>query len=281
MSEPPKVDIVLLRREGARWTEEQLRLLCDGLRGTKASNLLIEFKYTESFNEDALLQAVSYAYFYGVAQALDKESLQTFVMLARTPRRQLLDFYGYEADATPGVYRSQQGLARNVQLIVLNQLEPSAHNAFVQCFASRRRIYQNAFARIRQFDHEQLSESVWELVAGLRNQRDKKEGVMAKNEPQEGLTAEKLIEIGKETRKFVLATLSSEDRVAGLTADDLALLPPEKRLAGLAPEDRLAGITPEELPRLMAEIETYLRQSQSHKANARQSTRSNTSRKAG
>ncbi len=76
MSDPPKVDILLLRRESAGWTDEQLPLLCDGLRDTNANHLLIEFKYSESLSADALLQALGYQYFYRQAQRLNESELQ-------------------------------------------------------------------------------------------------------------------------------------------------------------------------------------------------------------
>lgn len=258
MSEPPRVDIVLLRRQSGQWTEEQLHLLCDGLRNTLASHLLIEFKYVESFSEEALLQALGYSYFYCVAQGLAENDVQTFVMVAQTPRRQILQRFGYETSELPGVYHSRQPLASKVQLIVLNQLPLLPHNAFVQCFASQRRIYQSAFERIQQFGVEQLSESLWELVAGLRTQRATKGGGMSKKVETETITAETLMKIGKETRKFILATLSREDQkmiLAQMRLEDrLAGLAPEDRLAGLGPEERLAGLAPEEVEQLVEKV---------------------------
>ncbi len=47
LTDPPKADIVLLRRDSLEWTEEQRRWLADGLRYTNAGQLLLEFKYTE------------------------------------------------------------------------------------------------------------------------------------------------------------------------------------------------------------------------------------------
>ena len=265
MSDPPKVDIVLLRREGERWSEEQLHLLCDGIRNTIARHVLIEFKYSESLSVDALLQALGYHYFYRQSQSLSEAELQTFVMVAITPRRQLLEHFGFSVSEVPGVYRSQQPLLEKVQLIVLNQLQPSPHNAFVQCFASQRRVYQSAFAQIQKLDEAQLSQSAWALVAGLQSQREQK-GKIMKAQAEE-LTAERLIEIGSETRKFVLATLSAEDkrqviahmppeeRLIGLAPEErLAGLAPEERLAGLAPEDRLAGLDSEEIEQLVEKV---------------------------
>ena len=48
LSESPRVDILLLRREGANWTEAQRGRLPDGIRDSTAGHILIEFKYTES-----------------------------------------------------------------------------------------------------------------------------------------------------------------------------------------------------------------------------------------
>ena len=61
---PPKVDILLLPREAAVWTPEQLALLPDGIRDCNANHVLIKFKYTESLTVDAIRQAVGYEYFY-------------------------------------------------------------------------------------------------------------------------------------------------------------------------------------------------------------------------
>ena len=81
---------------------------------------------------------------------------------------------------------------------------------------------------------------------------------MSKQAETEVVTAETLMKIGKETRKFILATLSREDQkkvVAQMRPEDrLAGLAPEDRLAGLAPEDRLAGLAPEEVEQLVEKV---------------------------
>ncbi len=60
MTDPPKIDILLIRRETPPWTDEQLMRLPDGIRDTRADHILIEFKFTESVNRNALNQAVAY-----------------------------------------------------------------------------------------------------------------------------------------------------------------------------------------------------------------------------
>jgi len=265
MSEPPKVDILLVRRSGKRWTEQQLRLLCDGLRHTLAATLIIEFKFSESLTVEALRQALGYDYFYRMAQRLAESEVATFVMVARTPRSEVLEGLGYEVGETPGVYRTHQPVLARVQIIVLNQLRPEAHNFFVQQFASQRRVRRAAFDELQQMGEEQLSDAVMELVFGLRGKFEVQEGEMGKvkeHREEEVITPESLMKLGREIRKMVVATMKPEERLAVIAAmkpeDRLAGLAPEDRLAGLAPKERLAGLTPEELTELMQEIDLYL-----------------------
>lgn len=81
---------------------------------------------------------------------------------------------------------------------------------------------------------------------------------------REGLTTEEVLKIGKRMRDALLATLTPEDRLDGLTPEGrqalAARLSPEDRLVGLSPEDRLVGLSPVELAKLMEQIERYLSQ---------------------
>ncbi len=54
-SEPPVADILLLKRAGESSRQAQRMRLADGLRDSRATQLLLGFKYTESVNEDAVL----------------------------------------------------------------------------------------------------------------------------------------------------------------------------------------------------------------------------------
>ncbi|RLC07897.1 MAG: hypothetical protein DRI57_25070, partial [Deltaproteobacteria bacterium] len=64
MGDPPEADILLLRKKRSRWTEEQRSRLPDGIRDSRATHILIEFKYTESVNRNALIQTLCYDYLY-------------------------------------------------------------------------------------------------------------------------------------------------------------------------------------------------------------------------
>ncbi len=252
ISDPPKADVLLLRRKGARWTPSQLRLLCDGLRSSQASQQLLEFKYSESLNGLCLQQAVGYGYFYRQSQQVDERAIQISVISARTPRTAVLKQYGYVETETPGVYRSSYPLLDQVQVIVLNQLRPDEHNAFMQCFASQRRVRESAFTRLQNLDWDELGDSLWEFVIGLHERINVQGDNMTEVIASEGLTPEKIMALGKKVRQSLLATLTPEERLAGLA--------PRERLEGLAPRERLEGLAPAELSELVKEIEAYLQE---------------------
>ncbi|RKZ76099.1 MAG: hypothetical protein DRR19_28890 [Candidatus Parabeggiatoa sp. nov. 1] len=50
-------DIFLLRRNTPQWTAAQRARLPDAIRDSEASHILVELKYTQSFNAGALTQA--------------------------------------------------------------------------------------------------------------------------------------------------------------------------------------------------------------------------------
>ena len=64
MSDPPEADIVIIRKRGPEWTTEQLRFVPDGLRESRASHIIIKFKFTESLTEDAFFRTGGYGSFY-------------------------------------------------------------------------------------------------------------------------------------------------------------------------------------------------------------------------
>ena len=131
---PPKVDILLLRRAGDAWTPEQMALLPDGIRDCNAGHVLIEFKYTESLTVDAIRQAVSYEYFYRTANELAPTEVKMFILCAKTPTAERLRTFGYESSPVAGIYTNQQELLNHIPLLVLNGLSDEPHNAFVKAF---------------------------------------------------------------------------------------------------------------------------------------------------
>jgi len=225
LGESPKADVLLLRREGVEWNAAQRERLPDGVRDSAAGHVLLEFKYTEPINESALTQAVAYDYFYRQAQRLPDGLAE----------------WGYRKRQV-GIYRSPLPLLRRVWLLVLNELPPSPHNAYVKLFASREQEREAAFAAL---DEPTLTESppLYAFMIGLQRTMD----VKGESNMAELMTPDKIMEIGEEIRQRVLETATPEERLAGLAPQErLAGLEPQERLEGLEPQERLEGLEPQE-----------------------------------
>ena len=232
LSESPRVDILLLRRECSAWTESQQARLPDGIRDSLAAHILIEFKYTESVTEDGILQAAAYDLFYRQVQRLSRRQTLPVVLSAKTPQKNRLSNWAYK-ESQPGVFVTDLPFVGRVMLLALNRLPANSNNAIVKLFASRK---QERDAGLASLDRSVLEESMemHAFVLGLS------QTLNVKGEPNmaEVLTPEKVIEYGKRIRELVFETGTTEERLAGLG--------PEERLAGLSPEERLAGLNSEE-----------------------------------
>jgi prevent-host-death family protein len=77
MTDPPEADILLIRRNTPKWTAAQRARLEVSIRDSKASRILIEFKYTQSFNEEAVTQTAVYDFLYKKAKKLPLFNAQT------------------------------------------------------------------------------------------------------------------------------------------------------------------------------------------------------------
>ena len=63
MIKSPQADILILRQPETAWTFEQLERLPDGIRQSTARHILLEFKYTQSISNDAVVQTLAYDLF--------------------------------------------------------------------------------------------------------------------------------------------------------------------------------------------------------------------------
>jgi hypothetical protein len=267
-SNPPQIDVLLLRRLGKRWTARQQARLPDGVRDRHVAHHLLECKITESVTEQSLQQALTYDYLYRQSQQLAASAVQTYIVCAKTPQAAKLAAWGYSVGEQPGVYVSTTPLIQRVVLLVLNELRDVPHNEYLRLFASRQRVRKDALRRL----DPKASAAIWTVVFALQKAYEL-EGVEMNSE----VTVESLLALGEEMRKQVVASASVEERLAGLEPEErlaglapeerlaglapeerLAGLEPEERLAGLAPEERLAGLAPEELRLLLKQIEAYL-----------------------
>ena len=262
LGESPKADVLLLRREGEEWSEAQRARLPDGVRDSAAGHVLLEFKYSESVNETALAQAVAYDHFYRQAQELPEEQALTVMLSARTPQKARLAEWGYE-ERQKGVFRSPLPLLRRVWLLVLNELPPQPHNAFVKLFASRKQEREAAFATLAA-PTVTMSPQLHAYMFGLQETLEVKGG----RDMAEMLTPDKIMEIGEKIRQRVLETATPEERVAGLDPRErLAGLDPQEILAGLDPQEILAGMTSAERRKLLRLLQEEMDASTSYQAN--------------
>ena len=172
-SNPPEIDILLLRRAGAEWTPAQRALLPDGVRDRQMAHHLLECKITESVTEQSLLQALTYDYLYRQSQQLAEHDVQTYVVSAQTPQAAKLTAWGYTEQELPGVYVSTAPLLHKVVLLVLNQLRAEPHNEYIQLFASRQRVRQRALVSLGQVQPTAL----WTVILALQKAYDRKEQI--------------------------------------------------------------------------------------------------------
>ena len=242
LSESPRVDILLLRREGTAWTAAQHARLPDGIRDSAAAHILVEFKYTESVTEDAILRAAAYDLFYRQVQKLSKGQTLPVVLSAKTPQRSRLARWGFE-ESQNGVYRTKLPFVGRVMLLALNRLPANSNNAIVKLFASRKSERDAGFASL---DRHVLAESLemHAYVLGLSQTFD----VKGELNMAEVLTPEKVIEYGMRIRELIFETGTPEERLAGLSPDQIfEVLGPNEILAGLSPNEILAGLSPNEI----------------------------------
>lgn len=242
MTDSPRVDILLLKRESSSWTTEQLRRLPDGLRSSSARHLILEFKYTESLTLHMFLKAGGYLAMYQEKQSLKDEDVELFMISAKTPRQAFRTLLQYTEAEAPGVYRSTNPLLQRIHLICLNQLQPQPHNAFIKCFSSRPNEKRKAFSLIQRELERHLSTQLYWFISGLWKHWFKK----GKTEMREPLTTEDVLEMGKMWGDAFLATV-----------------PPQEYLSHHKPEEVLSGFS-------LEEIEAYLR-----KAKSKQETKQN------
>ncbi len=255
MTEPPKADILLLRRNTLNWTAEQRARLPDGIRDSKASHILIEFKYTQSVNEEALIQALGYDFFYKKAKKLPPLEVQTVLLSARKPHSTTLTFLGYQLTEYSGVYRTQSPGFRKVLLLSLNELSNEPHNLWIKCFASRQAVKKQALDKLNQLGFVSIADELEWFINGLMSLWFGN----AKGEEKMSIemTPEYVTELGKQLGEIWLAGLTVDDVFARFGQDELlSHLKPEEvlshfkpvdRLAGLEPVDRLAGLEPKEV----------------------------------
>ena len=245
MSQSPRADLLIIRRKSKEWTAPQRSRLPDGIVDSSASHILEEFKATESLNEDAFQKVLGYDYYYRDNHNLKRDQVRIFIVTAIHPQKRRLEEWGFKEDSTKtGVYRSGKPLFRWITIISVSKLSDEPHNAYVKCFAGRKRAQQQALTTLKRMGMvEKFSTHLLHFISGLWTQWF----VRGVEKMDYAPTPEQILQFGDMWGDIYLSHLTPEERLMGLK--------PEERLIGLKPEERLAGLSVLEIRAMRAYLE--------------------------
>jgi len=148
MTDPPRADVVVIRKPLREWTKEQLMFLPDGIRDSRAAHVLIEFKHTESLDRNTFCKSLGYWIFYKLHHKLEDHEVQSFLVSSKTPAVKTLSRYGYTQTRHAGIFESSDEFADLITVISLNDLADVHYNAFVSLFGSKKKAKLRALKRL-------------------------------------------------------------------------------------------------------------------------------------
>jgi hypothetical protein len=217
--DPPKIDVVIIKKEDKEWTPAQLEVLPDAIRDSTAEHILLEFKYTESFNLRAIRQILGYETFY---QEGKDYIVQSFLVISKTPRKFNLILYGYHSTEQAGVYESSNILLKDIKMLVLNELSNEPHNVYFKLFASRKSVKQEAVRVIRQKKRwARLTETVRTFLQNLLAIWFIAKGDEKMIEEILKLKPESSGRIKQAFKKYYLPDMPLEERLEGISLEEL------------------------------------------------------------
>jgi hypothetical protein len=236
--EPRRIDVVIVRRRDASaWRPRHLRSVLDELR----AHNLVHFKgATDELEVVDALQLLSYAYQYMALHGLHHTDALSLRVVAPTltPRfRAQLRVLGGAVIETSvkGVHTGHvQGISLRVVETDVAWPAPGEHLLFPispSCLRAPTRV--PAFDDNERALYYRLLQGISQLAQDPTWSAIMKDATLVNDTTREALMG-------------LLAVLPPELRLAGIGAEELAVLAPEQRLAGLAPEQRLAGLAPEQ-----------------------------------
>jgi len=230
---PPIADVVLIRRVSKKWTSEQKERLPDGIRDVEATHIILEFKYTESFTTQAMIQSIGYDWNLkcSLKEKLFSKKVETFIILSKTPSIKTLDLFGYQPSKYKGVYKTNHEGWSLITVISLNDLSDKPHNAYIKIFASKKREKNKALMSLYSMGLNNLPYRLNNLYQGLINIWY---GQIKEVQMNVEMTPENVMEIGKIWGDAFLSTLTTDDRLK-LVED----IPVHERFKDISVHDRL------------------------------------------
>ena len=134
---PPKLDVLIIRRTGPRWSKAQLEFLPDGIRQSRCKHVILELKYTESVNQVAIFQTLGYLGSYVKLKSLKVKNVCAFLVSSKKPQKAVLERLGFVPTDIEGVYQPKDNRLMPIQLISLNELSNAPYNLWIKLFASQ------------------------------------------------------------------------------------------------------------------------------------------------
>jgi len=254
MSDPPKVDILIIKKSSASWTKDQLRLVPDGIRDSNARYIILEFKYTQSLSDKTFQQALGYDYFLGEHYKLSREDLQTFIISSKTPREKFLNEHGYTESNVKGVYKSNVRILRGFPIIVLNKLSETHHNALIKAFASRKTEREKAEKLFKEDQFlDIIPASIVKLIIDIFNYifHKPEEEITMKISPQKAAEISRFVDVFVNTNlslKEVLAQYQPDEVLSHYKTDEvLSRYKPDEVLSHYKPKEVLSHYKPDEV----------------------------------
>ena len=244
VEESPRLDMRLLRKGPETWDFLQRKWLPDGIRDCHARHIVIELKYKETINTNALIQTLMYDYLYVRKLKLKPEEYQTFLVSCTTPRASRLELMGYRETEVSGVYTCSRDPYNRIIFIDVNGLEDTSYNAPLKMFASKRQEKEKAFHTLGRVLQSKKNMAFRRYAAGIEKFWEDSGGTSM--EQALNFTTEQIQSVGRNLIEFVLNSSPPEERLQGLTdAQRLQGLSSEVRLQGLSSEVRLEGLSSE------------------------------------
>ncbi|KPA18476.1 hypothetical protein MHK_001298 [Candidatus Magnetomorum sp. HK-1] len=252
---PPKLDVLIIRRTGDSWTDEQLDFLPDGIRQKKCRYVILELKYTESINQIAIFQTLGYFGSYLKIKGISIDDACTFLVSAKTPNNKTLSKLNFEKKQIKGVYEPKVDILKPLSLITLNDLSDKNYNLWIKLFSSKKKQKLSVLQKILSLDLKKISQELIVILFKIMNFWNKT-GEVSMQTIKKEINSEFLNGIDEDLVNFFLSftkpelvarQLKPEERLMGLKPEDvIPRFKPEDRLMGLKPEDRLMGLKPED-----------------------------------
>ena len=259
---PPKLDVLIIRRKGNRWTDEQLKFLPDGIRQKECKYVILELKYTESINQIAIFQTLGYLGYYSSLKNININDVCTFLISAKTPNKKTLSKLSFVKTTIKGLYAPKDKLLKPLSLITLNDLSEEHYNLWIKLFSSKKKHKLSALQKLLSLDLKKMSQELitilFKIIAFWLKTGEINMQTVQKNVSQEMLNgiSEDVVELffSLINPERIIRRFKPEDVIPQFKPEDvITQFKPEDVIPKFKPEERLKGLDIED-------IEKYLQQ---------------------